>query len=81
MQRVGEDRNANVIEGLEDNELSTWGIIRCKDRRTTFKERITTDTQQICRVDYDEYALIEVKSTLLMSIRPYASAFWYCIED
>ena len=37
---VGEDRNANIIEGLlEDNELSTWGIIRCKDRRTTFKER------------------------------------------
>ncbi|MBG09001.1 MAG: D-glycero-beta-D-manno-heptose-7-phosphate kinase [Halobacteriovoraceae bacterium] len=51
---VGEDRNANIIEGLlEDNELSTWGIIRCKDRRTTFKERITTDTQQICRVDYE----------------------------
>ena len=51
---VGEDRNANIIEGLlEDNELSTWGIVRCKDRRTTFKERITTNTQQICRVDYE----------------------------
>ena len=51
---VGEDRNANAIEELlEDNELSTWGIIRCKDRRTTFKERVTTETQQICRVDYE----------------------------
>ena len=51
---VGEDINANLIEGLlEDNGLSTWGIVRCGDRTTTFKERVTTNTQQICRVDYE----------------------------
>ncbi|MDC0254802.1 bifunctional ADP-heptose synthase [Bacteriovoracales bacterium] len=51
---VGEDRNADLIEGLlEDNGLSTWGIVRCEDRTTTFKERVTTNTQQICRVDYE----------------------------
>jgi rfaE bifunctional protein kinase chain/domain len=51
---VGNDRNASIIEGLlEDNELSTWGIVRCQGRMTTFKERVTTNTQQICRVDYE----------------------------
>lgn len=51
---VGEDRNAdNLEELLEDSKLSTWGIVRCPERMTTFKERVVTNVQQICRVDYE----------------------------
>ncbi len=51
---IGNDQNANVLEDLlEERKLSTWGVIRCKDRMTTFKERIVTDIQQVCRIDYE----------------------------
>lgn len=51
---IGEDNNGSILENLlEEAKLSTWGIVRCKDRMTTFKERVVTDTQQICRVDYE----------------------------
>ena len=52
---VGEDTNAGTLEGiLEEKDLSTWGVVRCNERPTTFKERVTTSTQQICRVDYEK---------------------------
>ena len=51
---VGNDRNADILENLiEESGLSTWGLVRCEDRMTTFKERVVTNTQQICRVDYE----------------------------
>ncbi len=51
---IGEDKNATLFENLlEENYLKTWGIVRSADRPTTLKERITTATQQICRVDYE----------------------------
>jgi rfaE bifunctional protein kinase chain/domain len=51
---VGEDGNANVFETLlEDEKLKTWGIVRSSDRKTIFKERVITNTQQICRIDYE----------------------------
>lgn len=51
---VGDDQNANVFENLlEETGLSTWGIVRCDERPTVFKERVVTDTQQICRIDYE----------------------------
>ncbi len=51
---VGNDSNADRLEALlEDSKLSTWGIVRCPGRMTTFKERIVTDIQQVCRVDYE----------------------------
>ena len=51
---IGSDPNGNILEDLlEEHQLSTWGVVRCKERMTTFKERIVTDTQQICRVDYE----------------------------
>lgn len=51
---IGEDNNGSVLENLlEEAKLSTWGIVRCSERMTTFKERVVTDTQQICRVDYE----------------------------
>lgn len=52
---VGDDTNASTLEAiLEEKDLSTWGVVRCSERPTTFKERVTTSTQQICRVDYEK---------------------------
>lgn len=51
---VGDDNNANLFDNLlEDEKLNTWGIVRTKTRPTIFKERVTTNTQQICRIDYE----------------------------
>jgi rfaE bifunctional protein kinase chain/domain len=51
---VGEDTRANLMETLlEERGLKTWGIVRDSSRMTTYKERVTTATQQICRVDYE----------------------------
>ena len=51
---VGEDIRAGRMESLlEECGLKIWGLIRDTERPTTFKERITTDTQQICRIDYE----------------------------
>lgn len=51
---VGEDSRADLVEGLlEERGLNTWGLVRDKNRMTTYKERVTTATQQICRVDYE----------------------------
>lgn len=56
---VGEDTNANIFETmLEDENLKTWGIVRSNQKPTTFKERVTTNTQQICRVDYESTEMI-----------------------
>ncbi|MBY0517396.1 MAG: bifunctional hydroxymethylpyrimidine kinase/phosphomethylpyrimidine kinase [Bacteriovoracaceae bacterium] len=51
---IGDDSRANLLESLlEENDLKTWGLVRDSSRMTTYKERITTMTQQICRVDYE----------------------------
>lgn len=51
---IGNDRRANLFEELlEERDLKIWGIVREDERPTTFKERVTTNTQQICRVDYE----------------------------
>ncbi len=51
---VGEDSNAATFDTLlEDEKLNTWGIVRSPGRPTIFKERVTTNTQQICRIDYE----------------------------
>lgn len=51
---TGEDSRADLLESmLEENGLKTWGIVRDSSRMTTYKERVTTATQQICRVDYE----------------------------
>ncbi len=51
---IGDDGRANLVENLlEERGLKTWGLLRDKSRHTTFKERVTTATQQICRIDYE----------------------------
>jgi D-glycero-beta-D-manno-heptose-7-phosphate kinase len=51
---IGNDSRANLVESLlEERGLKTWGLVRDPSRHTTYKERVTTATQQICRVDYE----------------------------
>lgn len=51
---IGDDKRANLVENLlEERGLKTWGLVRDASRMTTYKERVTTSTQQICRVDYE----------------------------
>ena len=52
---LGSDQNATIFENLcEESKLKTWGLVRSDDRPTIFKERVTTNTQQICRIDYEK---------------------------
>lgn len=67
---VGEDNNANLFDNLlEDEHLNTWGIVRCKARPTIFKERVTTNTQQICRIDYESSELIDAETEQKLLLR------------
>ncbi len=60
---VGNDKNASTFEHLlEEVGLKTWGLVRSSDRPTIFKERVTTDTQQICRIDYESTDSISEKT-------------------
>ena len=64
---VGEDLNATRFENLlEACELKTWGIVRDDTRLTTFKERVVTPTQQICRIDYESGEFIGNKTQKLL---------------
>lgn len=66
---VGDDKNANTFESLlEDENLNIWGIVRSNSRPTIFKERVTTNTQQICRIDYESSDSIDQETeTKLLS--------------
>jgi rfaE bifunctional protein kinase chain/domain len=51
---IGDDTRASLVEHLlEERGLKTWGLVRDASRHTTYKERVTTASQQICRVDYE----------------------------
>ncbi len=51
---IGNDNNANiVIDLLKEQNLDFLGLVKDNSRLTTFKERVTTNSQQICRVDYE----------------------------
>lgn len=57
---IGNDSNGNLFEDLlEEHGLKTWGIVRSLNRNTILKERVTTNIQQICRIDYESKDLID----------------------
>lgn len=68
---IGNDLRAPRFESLlEETKLKTWGIVRDESRPTIFKERITTNTQQICRIDYEDNIplLPQVEEKLLQRV-------------
>lgn len=67
---VGNDNNANLFDNLlEDEKLNTWGIVRSSARPTIFKERVTTNTQQICRIDYESSDSIDADTEQKLLLR------------
>jgi rfaE bifunctional protein kinase chain/domain len=65
---IGDDNMGNTFEHLlEEHRLKTWGLVRVSNRSTILKERVITNTQQICRIDYESKENIdeETKSKLL----------------
>lgn len=59
---IGDDSRASLVESLlEERGLKTWGLVRDPSRHTTYKERVTTDIQQICRVDYETKTEIDAE--------------------
>ncbi len=54
---VGEDLHGQEFLGkMQEANLSTAAILQDSKRPTTFKERVTTATQQVCRIDYESCA-------------------------
>ncbi len=52
---VGDDLRAQrLVQQLNARGMGSDGLVYGLGRPTTFKERITTPTQQICRIDYEE---------------------------
>ncbi len=71
---IGEDLRAPRFEDLlEDSGLKTWGIVRDDTRPTIFKERITTSTQQVCRIDYEDKQFLnsDVEKKLLQRLEDF----------
>lgn len=51
---MGDDKKGDLLEELLlEKKMNIHGILRVPSRKTTFKERVTTKTQQICRIDYE----------------------------
>ena len=56
---IGNGHRGELFEQMiVDEKIGNEGVIKIDDRPTTFKERVTTDTQQICRVDYESKELL-----------------------
>ncbi|GAB4011690.1 MAG: D-glycero-beta-D-manno-heptose-7-phosphate kinase [Bdellovibrio sp.] len=72
---IGEDQRASRFESLlEEIKLKTWGLLRDPSRPTIYKERISTSTQQICRIDYEDPTPIsgEVEKKLINRIEDFS---------
>lgn len=82
---VGEDQRAGSFEELlEDEGLSTWGLVRSTKRPTIFKERVTTATQQICRIDYESTEPLDSHEAerLVERVREFSTkSSWLILED
>ena len=57
---VGQDMHGDhFVKLLQDSGLSPECIVKVSGRPTVFKERVTTKTQQICRIDYERSTVID----------------------
>jgi rfaE bifunctional protein kinase chain/domain len=60
---LGDDLNANFfIELMDEEGLNTTGLVRMPGRHTTLKERVITEVQQICRIDYESLGGIDLET-------------------
>lgn len=62
---LGQDSQADIImQLLEDHHIGSTGVLKVANRMTTFKERVTTSAQQICRIDYETKTPISSDTTV-----------------
>lgn len=74
---IGDDNRGNNFEHLlEESKLKTWGLVRDVSRTTIFKERITTSTQQICRIDYEnsDYINTDISNKLFSRVEEFSGS-------
>lgn len=74
---IGDDQRAPRFESLlEEKGLKTWGLIRDASRPTIYKERISTATQQICRIDYEDSGPIssEIEKKLIARVKDFSQS-------
>ncbi|MCY4523789.1 MAG: PfkB family carbohydrate kinase [Halobacteriovoraceae bacterium] len=61
---IGNDRNAEAFEEMvKRRNLKTRGLVRTTRRNTILKERVITNSQQICRIDYESNHKIDQTSS------------------
>lgn len=71
---IGNDHHAEVLLNLmTESGLKTDAMIKT-DRRTTFKERVVTNVQQICRVDYESKK--NLSSSEVSNVESTLNSFW-----
>jgi rfaE bifunctional protein kinase chain/domain len=73
---AGDDFHGDLLlKMLDDWHISSLGVVKERGRMTTFKERVTTQNQQICRIDYETKAPIqpETEEKLLKKIEDMAT--------
>ena len=57
---VGDDINGALFyDLLKKRKMNSVGIIKDSNRPTTFKERVATSAQQICRIDYENNNFVD----------------------
>jgi rfaE bifunctional protein kinase chain/domain len=67
---IGDDNMGNTFEHLlEEHRLKTWGLVRVANRSTILKERVITNTQQICRIDYESKDNIDEETKIKLLSR------------
>ena len=67
---IGNDKNAILFkEMMAQRRLNTKGLIQTNQRHTILKERITTNSQQICRIDYESNHKIDQNTTRELLLR------------
>ncbi len=82
---VGDDSHKiDFLNLLKERRLSGDCLLSLSNRPTTFKERITTKTQQICRVDYESVERITIENedklfAIIENVLPESSAI--ILED
>ncbi len=67
---IGNDADAQILEQLlDENQISTQGIIRSSARKTTIKHRVLSGSQHLLRIDSeDRHPINSSESARLLSV-------------
>ena len=61
---IGTDKNAKILEKMmKEQGLNREGLVYTSTRSTILKERVITESQQICRIDYESTHPVHKETT------------------